>query len=177
MKGPAPKPTALKLLQGNAGHRPINKREPKFGGVPVCPVWITDVAKAEWARVVADLSALDMLRGVDSASLAAYCLSYARWRSAEEIVTAEGQTVNEPVLNKLGEVVGHKVKRHPATTIAKDSLASMLRASALFGFDPSSRSRLSVGEPTAADPFADFMRGIGANEDIHAEEETIPNSR
>lgn len=146
MPGPAPKPSALKNLGGNAGKRKINKNEPKFSGTPVCPVWITDVAKAEWKRVVADLSALDMLRGVDSASLAAYCLSYARWRSAEETVTAEGQTVQEPIVNKSGEVVGHKVKRHPATTIAKDSLASMLRAAALFGFDPSSRSRLSIGE-------------------------------
>jgi P27 family predicted phage terminase small subunit len=176
MPGPSPKPTALKLLQGNAGKRKLNKNEPKFGGTPVCPVWITDVAKAEWTRVVAELSSLDMLRGVDSASLAAYCLSYARWRSAEEIVTAEGQTVNEPILNKLGEVVGHKVKRHPATTIAKDALASMLRASALFGFDPSSRSRLSIAEPTAVDPFELFMQGMGADES-HDAEEALQNSR
>jgi P27 family predicted phage terminase small subunit len=165
MSGPAPQPTALRVLHGNPSKRPLNKREPKFGGAPVCPAWLTSIAKAEWKRVVADLSSLDMLRGVDSASLAAYCMSYARWRSAEEIVTAEGQTVQEPIVNKAGEVVGHKIKRHPATTIAKDAQAGMLRASALFGFDPSSRSRLSVGEGTEADPFAKFMEEMGANED------------
>jgi P27 family predicted phage terminase small subunit len=165
MPGPAPKPTALKLIQGNAGKRKINRAEPKFAGAPECPEWLTEVAKTEWNRIVAELAALDMLRAVDSASLAAYCLSYARWRSAEEIVDAEGQTVQEPVTNKTGDVVGFKIKRHPATTIAKDALASMLRASALFGFDPSSRSRLSVGEPTEADPFTKFMEEMGADEE------------
>jgi phage terminase small subunit len=50
MPGPAPKPTALKLVQGNPGKRKLNKSEPKFCGAPVCPAWITDVARAEWKR-------------------------------------------------------------------------------------------------------------------------------
>jgi P27 family predicted phage terminase small subunit len=165
MPGPVPKPTALKLAQGNPGKRALNKREPNFTGAPICPTWLTNPAKTEWNRIVTELSALDMLRSVDSSALAAYCQSYARWQSAEKIVDKEGQTVQEPVLNKAGEVLGYKVKRHPATTIAKDALTSMLRAAALFGFDPSSRSRLSVGEPTRADPFAEFMKEMGADED------------
>jgi P27 family predicted phage terminase small subunit len=152
-------------VQGNPGKRKLNQREPKFGGTPVCPTWLSPDAKTEWKRVVKELSALDMLRSVDSSALAAYCQSYSRWQSAERIIDCEGQTVNEPITNKSAEVIGHKTKRHPATTIAKDALASMLRASALFGFDPSSRSRLSVGEPQEADPFTEFMKGMGADED------------
>jgi P27 family predicted phage terminase small subunit len=161
MPGRLPKPTALKLLQGNPGKRPINKREPKFSGCPICPTWITKSAKSEWKRVVAELAALDMLRSVDTASLAAYCQSYARWRQAEETVDREGQTVQEPIVSKTGAVLGYKTKRHPATTIAKDALASMLRAAALFGFDPSSRSRLNVGEANTEDPFDAFMKSCG----------------
>jgi P27 family predicted phage terminase small subunit len=130
-------------------------------------------AKKEWKRVVTELAALDMPRSVDSPPLAAYCQSYARWQSAEAIVDSEGQTVQEPITNKAGEVVGHKTKHHPATTIAKDAHASMLRASALFGFDPSSRSRLSVGESTAADLFT-FMESLGADETTDAEETHLP---
>ena len=85
MPGPAPKPTALKLVQGNPGKRALNKSEPKFGGTPKCPDWLTPDAKAEWKRVVKELSALDMLRGVDSSALAAYCQNYSRWKSAEQI--------------------------------------------------------------------------------------------
>ncbi len=29
MRGRKPKPTALKLVSGNPGHRPLNTREPK----------------------------------------------------------------------------------------------------------------------------------------------------
>jgi P27 family predicted phage terminase small subunit len=157
MPGPAPKPTALKLIQGNAGKRPLNKREPKFAGAPTCPSWLTKQAKAEWKRVVAELAALDMIRSVDSAALAAYCQSYARWRSAEEIVDAEGQTIQEPVTNNASDVVGYKVERHPATTIAKDALTQMLRAAALFGFDPSSRSHIHVPEAPKEDLFGAYM--------------------
>jgi P27 family predicted phage terminase small subunit len=165
MPGPAPKPTVLKQLAGNPGKRKLNKSEPKFKGVPVCPQWLIPVAKTEWKRVVPELAALDMLRSVDTSSLAAYCESYARWRQAELVITKEGQTVQEPIVNKAGEVVGYKIRRHPAISIAKDALASMLRTSSLFGFDPSSRSRLSVGEPIAVDPFTTFMEGLGADDD------------
>ncbi len=146
MPGPAPKPSKLKLLQGNPGHKKLNKAEPVFTGQPDCPSWITQTAKTEWKRIVKELESLDLLRAVDSSALASYCQAFARWRSAEEIVDAEGQTVQEPVMSKAGEVVGMKTKRHPATIIAKDERAAMHRAAALFGFDPSSRSRIVMPE-------------------------------
>lgn len=144
MAGRKPKPTAMKELHGNPGKRPINKQEPKFKGAPVCPTWLTAVAKTEWKRVVVELAELDLLKSTDQAALAAYCQAYSRWRSAEKIVDAEGQMILEPIVNKAGEIVGHKHKRHPATIIAKDERLSMLKAASLFGFDPSSRSRIQV---------------------------------
>jgi P27 family predicted phage terminase small subunit len=173
MFGRKPKPTALKMLEGNPGKRKLNRNEPKFSGAPTCPTWLNKSAKKEWKRVTAELRALDMLRALDTAALAAYCQSYARWQSAEATIEKEGQTVNEPIVNKAGEVVGHKTKRHPATTISKDALSAMLRASALFGFDPSSRSRLSVGDAKPADPFEEFMKGMGADESHDLEDQNI----
>ena len=172
MPGPPPKPTALKRIQGNPGKRKLNGNEPEFTGTPACPAWLNAGAKTEWNRILTNLEALNMLRSVDSSALAAYCQSYSRWSAAEQILDDEGQTVKEPVVNKAGKVVGQKIRRHPAVGIAKDALASMLRASALFGFDPSSRSRIHLTEPPQIDPFAQFMAGMGATEaeDAHAEE-------
>jgi len=51
--GNRPKPTALKLLQGNPGRRPINKAEPKpKRGIPAMPKWLDafPVAVEEWKR-------------------------------------------------------------------------------------------------------------------------------
>jgi P27 family predicted phage terminase small subunit len=120
-------------VQGNPSKRKLNRDEPKFSGAPECPDWLTASAKQEWTRVVTELAALDMLRSVDSSALAAYCQLYARWKQAKQQIDRDGQTVDEPVTNKAGDVVAHRTKRHPAISISKDALASMLRASALFG--------------------------------------------
>lgn len=149
MPGRKPKPTAIRELQGNAGHRPLNHREPKFTGMPTCPSWLAPDARAEWKRIAHELAELDLLKSTDQAALAAYCVAYDRWQSAERIVTDQGQTISEPVVSKSGDVVGHKIKRHPASIIARDERTSMLKAASLFGFDPSSRSRIVMPEDKA----------------------------
>jgi hypothetical protein len=53
-------PGLLKRIQGNPGKRKLNSHEPAFSGFPRCPVWLTDVAKSEWNRIIAELAALDM---------------------------------------------------------------------------------------------------------------------
>ena len=48
IRGRKPKPTALKVLEGNPGHRPLNKKEPMpKGKLPRCPEWLEDDAKKE----------------------------------------------------------------------------------------------------------------------------------
>lgn len=170
--GRPPKPSALKRAEGNPGKRRLNDSEPRFSSDLKCPAWLTAEAKREWRRVTAELEALDMLQSVDQAALASYCMAWARWQAAEKIVSDEGQTVKEPVVNKAGVVVGYKTKRHPATTVAKDERAAMLRSAALFGFDPSSRSRLHTGKGAAPeDPFEAFMRGLTQDTDDDPGEE------
>ena len=146
MPGRKTTPTAVKELHGNPGKRALNRNEPQFTGRPVCPAWLDRYAKAEWKRIVDQLAELDMLKSTDQASLAAYCVSYGRWMTAEKIVNKEGQTVQQPVFDKHGALAGHKIIRHPATIIAKDERAAMLKAASLFGFDPSSRSRVHMPE-------------------------------
>lgn len=164
MAGRKPKPTAIKELHGNPGKRAVNKKEPKYGGKVKMPKWVPKEAKDEFKRVVEIVGEMELLTATDQAALEAYCVSYARWRTAEAIVDAEGQTVNEPIVNKAGDIVGHKIKRHPATIIAKDERLSMLRAASLFGFDPSSRSRIQLpnGEeaPKDDDTDADLFGGF-----------------
>jgi P27 family predicted phage terminase small subunit len=90
----------------------------------------------------ADLSHLDLLKATDQAALAAYCQAYARWVTAERIIEVEGQLVREPIVTRSGNVTGHRWKKHPAVTIAKDERAAMLAAGRLFGLNPSSRSTI-----------------------------------
>jgi phage terminase small subunit len=96
MRGRKPKPTHLKLLEGNPGKRPINTREPKPEiRVPTCPAHLCPSAKAEWKRLAQQLVMLGVITELDRAVLAAYCQAYGRW------VEAERKLKETPMLLKL----------------------------------------------------------------------------
>ena len=158
------KPLAVALLHGNPGKRQLNKREPKFTGKPTCPTWLHPLAKREWKRIAAETTGLDLIKATDQSALAAYCQSYARWRTAEEIVEREGQLVQEPIVTRSGNVTGFRWKKHPAVTVAKDERATMLAAGRLFGLSPSSRTSLHVPvEETPAEDESDINDYLFAN--------------
>jgi phage terminase small subunit len=84
MRGRKPKPTHLKLLEGNPGRRGPNAGEPQPAQrVPTCPSHLCPPAKAEWKRLAAQLTVLRILTDLDRAALAAYCQAYGRWVEAE----------------------------------------------------------------------------------------------
>ncbi len=158
--GRPPKPNKLKELAGNPGKRAVNAEEPEFTMRDLdCPEFLTLAAKGEWCRIAGQLRDLDMLRSVDQAALAGYCQSYARWVSAEKTVDNEGQTIQVPILNKQGEVVGYNTKRHPATLISKDEKIAMQKFAGLFGFDPSSRSKIHVPKTKVKSPLDAILDG------------------
>ena len=167
MAGRRPLPTAIKQLSGNPGHRSLNKNEPQFTGTPACPKHLDKVAKAEWKRVSAELSAAGLLTSVDRAALAAYCAAWSRWVNAEEIIQKIGVVFLSP---KSGYPI-----QSPYVSIANTALATMHRFATEFGMTPSSRSRINVADnsPKSADPFTEFMSTLGADvtdEDTHDEE-------
>ena len=94
-RGRKPKPTALKVLEGNPGGRPLNVNEPKpVKKAPRCPSWLEDEAKKEWKRMGKVLEQLGLLTEMDMAAFAGYCQAYARWKEAEEFITQHGTIIN-----------------------------------------------------------------------------------
>jgi len=87
MAGRKPKATALKLLEGNPGRRPVNKSEPDFiPGAPETPYYLTPEAREEWDRIVPELAKVPgLLKHVHGTALASYCMAFARWIEAEEL--------------------------------------------------------------------------------------------
>lgn len=152
-RGPAPKPTALRVLEGNPSHRPLPKNEPKPElGVPECPSWLPEDAQAEWHRVAPELSKLGLLAKIDGSALAAYCAAYARWKLAEETLKVAGLTFN----TQAGYVA-----QHPCVGMANKALAEMLRFGREFGLTPSSRGRMALpGEAERHDPMEALLGAI-----------------
>jgi P27 family predicted phage terminase small subunit len=149
-RGPAPKPTALKILQGNPGKRPLNAREPlPQRGRPRCPTWLDREAKAKWKALVPELDRLGLLTVVDGDVLAAYCQAYAEFRQATETLRGEGRYIS----------VGTQMQSHPAVAQQRSAWQHIKAFSALLGLDPSSRSKLAVpGEGGEVDEFESFLR-------------------
>lgn len=150
--GRKPKPTALKLIDGNPGKRPINKNEPRpTPKAPKCPSWLHRDAKKEWRRLAKELESLGLLTAVDMTAFAAYCQAYARWKEAEEYIAEHGPTnVTES---------GY-IQQVPQVTIAQQSQKQLRAWCAEFGFTPSARSRIEVEPVTRnADDMEDLLSG------------------
>ena len=59
MRGRKPKPTALKVLEGNPGKRPLNKKEPQpEKKAPAARHGWSRKAKKEWKRMAKTLEAM-----------------------------------------------------------------------------------------------------------------------
>lgn len=144
-RGPAPKPTALKVLQGNPGKRKLRKDEPKPVAVDNLepPAYLSKLAKDEWQRVAPEVKRLGLLTLVDVAGLAGYCQAYARWREAIK-------ATNECT---LGEAIARGFVK-----AEKEALAQMVQLAQQFGFTPSSRAKVAgAGKPADdKDPLREF---------------------
>ena len=145
MRGRKPKPTRLKLIQGNPGKRPINGREPKPpGSLPSCPAHLSPTAKTEWKRLARSLNRIGMLTEIDRAAMAAYCQAYGRWVEAERKLAATPALLKTPA--------GY-VQASPWIGIANKQLELMARFMGELGLTPSSRSRLAIQVPTGPKPW------------------------
>lgn len=156
-RGPRPKPTALKVLTGNPGHRPINKNEPKPAGkLPAAPRQLQGEARREWYRTGRKLVTLGIMSEIDRAAFIVYCVSYGRWAAAEAKIAAMHGPGDDGLIgrNTAGEAaISGYVK------LANKALEMMQRAAIEFGMTPSARSRLEVKTPEEElDPFEQWER-------------------
>ena len=135
--GRKPKPSAIKILEGNPGKRPLNEYEPKpLKKAPPCPKWLEPEAKKEWRRLAKTLEAMGVLTDADMAAFAGYCQAYARWKEAEERITDRGLVIRTPS--------GYP-QQVPYISIAQQYLKLMQQFAEQFGLTPAARSRIIAG--------------------------------
>lgn len=141
MAGRKAKPTALKLLQGNAGKRKINKREPKpEGQIPEPPDWLNDQAREAWKVIAPRLGAMKVLTSADATALELMCAAYSEWRLALEAIEDEGLTYE--TTNQNG---GTMYRARPEVGIASDAWRRIVSIAREFGLTPASRPGLVAG--------------------------------
>jgi P27 family predicted phage terminase small subunit len=148
LRGPAPKPTSIKRLEGNPGKRKLNELEPTpKAGAPECPDYLDEVARREWDRLTAILVSMKVLTEADYIALANLCQAYSTLMNAQKQMnktgilykSKSGYIQQSPLLGII----------HTQTTIVNNLLRE-------FGLTPSSRTRVAVVDltPKRPNPFA-----------------------
>ena len=159
-RGRPPKPTAIKILEGNPGNRPLNKNEPKpESKLPECPDWLEDEAKKEWKRLAKELEDIGLLTNVDMAVFAGYCQSYARWREAEEFISKHGSIL---------KTASGYIQQIPQVSIAQQNLKQMRNFCSELGLTPSARSRLQINKKNTieGDEMEALLAGVPSGDDL-----------
>lgn len=155
MKGRKPKPTHLKVLQGNPGRRPLPADEPKLESCfPDPPGHLSEAARKHWNEVGGMLHETGILTALDADALAAYCELHVRWVEANEQIRKYGLVIKGP----SGAPVQSPYFKISAITF--DAMKAMLVE---FGMTPSSRARVKSTKPKEVEnPFAaiDRLRGV-----------------
>ncbi len=162
-RGPSPKPTALRVLQGNPGKLKLNPHEPQPAvaarDLP-CPAWMSPEASKVWTRLRPDLPWLSV---VDVDVLAAYCSTYVRWRQAEDFLESQGLTFEIWETTGKGKQKRSKLKfiqQRPEVAIAHKCLLMLCKLGGELGLSPASRTRIHVEpEKTERDKNSERMFG------------------
>lgn len=130
-KGPPPTPTALKLVRGNPGRRPLNDAEPVITGPVQKPRHLTGRAGDIWSRFAPPLVRAGVLTTVDIYMMSLWC------QLAEEIETRGVPQMNFRMLAQFRAISGE------------------------LGLTPASRGRIRVNKPsTGGNPLDRFFSKV-----------------
>jgi P27 family predicted phage terminase small subunit len=147
-----PKPTALRIVQGNPGKRPPNKREPKPRvGEPEMPSHLSAEAREHWKRFAPVLTRIGCLTEADGVAFEGLCEAYQSWVDAKKAKAETGVFATSP---------NGYLQPSPAVGIERAALKQLMSIAGEFGMTPSSRSKVKTDGPAQeADPFDELLKG------------------
>jgi P27 family predicted phage terminase small subunit len=135
-RGPQPTPTEILDDRGSWLAKERSGEVKHESGIPDCPEWLDQEARAEWDRQIRGM-ATGILSSTDRGFLAAYCAAWSEFKVAQQFIYEHGHTA---VTDKGNEI------QHPMVGVRNKAAERMNRFGSHFGFSPSSR----VGIPAPA---------------------------
>jgi phage terminase small subunit len=128
LRGRKPKPTALRLIEGKRGHRPLPKDEPTPTGKAEKPAWMADFPPVSrvWDEMAPIIEGMGLLTDADTKKFARYCTLMAEFQKDPD---------------------GFPTSKH----------AVLSTIEAEFGMSPSARARLGThGKKKTGNAFAEI---------------------
>lgn len=152
-RGPLPKPTALRRLEGNPAKRALPKDEPTPPvALPTAPRWLDAGARAEWRRLGKLLLAQHLVTEQDRTLFASHCDAWSRFCRANRNLAKSGEVVT----------VGGYQQKSAWLTVRDAAWKELEKTAQHFGLSPASRARLHVAAPEEpkVDPFQAFQQKL-----------------
>jgi P27 family predicted phage terminase small subunit len=163
MRGRKPKPLRIQIAEGDTRKRGVNKLkelaelEPRAErGLPPCPDYLMGRARDAWFFWSEELAEMKLDHRPDGQALECLCSAYALASQAAEDLALHSMLIEEPVLNKAGELVGTRRKQNPAVQIANAAWRNVRGFCSDFGFSPAARTRIALEKPNTTEQ--DFMK-------------------
>lgn len=159
LRGPAPKPSAIRKLEGNPSRRPFRDDEPTLPiKAPPCPRGLDAAGKRHWKKIVPVLIQMRVLTEADEIAITDLCQLCSTMEQAQKILSEKGLLVKKP----SGTVVINPA--FGAISQLRHNLYQLLRE---FGLSAASRSRIRMEDaealvPTLATGSATAMAAIRA---------------
>jgi len=122
------------MTRGRKPNLPKDGPPTEPADVPAPPDHLDEAAAAEFVRVAAELGTVGLIEQVDRAALAAYCVAWSRWISAEIAVAEMGTVVKSPT--------GFPIQ-NPHLSIANKAMTQIKSFAVEFGFTPAARVRVA----------------------------------
>ena len=137
MTGRKPKPTHIKLVNGNPGHRPLNKHEPVFSDeVPEPPAWLPTFAKEFFLEVRKIIVAANYGSAANIHALTLLAVHLAEIRRCTELIEADGELTGSTMSG------GDKIRVEVSIRLESSKRVQSLLAE--FGLTPAAASRIVV---------------------------------
>jgi len=151
-RGRKPTPTALRVLRGNPGRRPLPEDEPRpAAGTLEKPESLDGVASTEWDRVAQKLVDLGIVTELDQATLECYVTALSDVRQLRAAIAKDGWAI------KTAD--GEGLKRNPLAASLREANERLRSFASELGLTPASRARLATpGKKAGTDPLEDLKQ-------------------
>ena len=152
-RGPQPKPTALKVFEGNRLRNPSDRSAepiPPTTPLPQPPEWLGVDGQAAWARMGPPLQAVGCLTDADLDLFAQWCEAHDTYHTARLDVLTNG----------IAFETEHGRQANPAVRIKFLATGIIIKLGTLFGMGPAARVGMSgAPQDPERDDLDNFKRG------------------
>lgn len=133
MRGPPPKPDAIKIAQGTMRSNRQRKNPPIASGCPRCPFTINSIAGRKWKEIIAGLKRLGLIDTIDQTHIEGLCRQYQLAKEADKLIAKEGILIS----GSMGSIVAN-----PACNVSAKAWSAVRQYGNDLGLNHLSRQRM-----------------------------------